>query len=118
MYPRTAAGQILATLSMLCGILVIALPVTVIGQNFSTIYSAMEKRPRGLGRGGGADQVGIPEAPSMDNGRDGRKPITKHWLHDLAQPWDIDVTYKEFLPCSRRCGPPSRTPGRRRCRSG
>jgi len=28
-----------------------------------------------------------------------QKPITKHWLDDLAQPWDIDVMYREFLPC-------------------
>ena len=105
MYPRTVAGQILASLSMLCGILVIALPVTVIGQNFSTIYSAMEKRPRGLGEEVAPTRSVYPRRLHADNTGATTKPITKHWLHDLAQPWDIDVTYKEFLPCK----PPVRT---------
>ena len=106
MYPRTVAGQILATLSMLCGILVIALPVTVIGQNFSTIYSAMEKRPRGLGEEVAPTRSVYPRRRlHAEHSGATAKPITKHWLHDLAQPWDIDVAYKEFLPCK----PPVRT---------
>lgn len=105
MYPRTVAGQILASLSMLCGILVIALPVTVIGQNFSTIYSAMEKRPRGLGEEVAPTRSVYPRRLHAEHSGATAKPITKHWLHDLAQPWDIDVAYKEFLPCK----PPVRT---------
>jgi len=46
-----------------------------------------------------------PRRLHADNTGATTKPITKHWLHDLAQPWDIDVTYKEFLPCK----PPVRT---------
>ena len=39
--PRTLAGWILASLAQMMGILVIALPITVIGSNFSAIYSSI-----------------------------------------------------------------------------
>ena len=98
-YPRTVAGFVLASITMLCGILVIALPVTVIGQNFSTIYSALEKRPRGLGEEVAPTRSVYPRRLHSENSGVTQKPITKHWLDDLAQPWDIDVMYREFLPC-------------------
>ena len=40
-YPRSTLGYLLAGLSMMCGILVIALPITVIGSNFSAIYESL-----------------------------------------------------------------------------
>lgn len=42
-YPTSVAGYILGGLTMLCGILVIALPITVIGSNFSAIYETLGK---------------------------------------------------------------------------
>mgnify|MGYP005708104779 CR=1 FL=1 len=37
-YPTSWVGKLLATFVILSGILVIALPITVIGSNFSTVY--------------------------------------------------------------------------------
>jgi len=43
MVPISSAGKFIGFLCMLCGTLVIALPVTVIGQNFSTIYAHVQQ---------------------------------------------------------------------------
>jgi hypothetical protein len=41
-YPRTVAGQIVGEMTMVFGILLIALPVAIIGRNFQEVYDTME----------------------------------------------------------------------------
>jgi potassium voltage-gated channel Shaker-related subfamily A protein 1 len=38
MYPTTGIGKIIAVPTMLAGILIFALPITVIGSNYETAY--------------------------------------------------------------------------------
>ena len=39
MVPVESAGMVVAVFTMICGIMVLALPITVLGQNFSDAYS-------------------------------------------------------------------------------
>lgn len=43
MYPTTALGKVVASVTMLSGVLVLALPITIISQNFTTEYAALEE---------------------------------------------------------------------------
>ena len=45
-YPETNSGKIIAAFAMLTGILIIALPVSVLGTNFSEAYEEMAKERR------------------------------------------------------------------------
>ncbi len=38
-YPLTLVGKILAMLTMICGVLILALPITVVGSNFQAVSS-------------------------------------------------------------------------------
>eukprot|EP00397_Hematodinium_sp_SG-2012_P023499 GEMP01024416.1.p1 GENE.GEMP01024416.1~~GEMP01024416.1.p1 ORF type:complete len:478 (+),score=90.39 GEMP01024416.1:176-1609(+) len=40
--PQTAAGKLVGSVSMLCGILLIALPVAIVGRNFQEAYEQIE----------------------------------------------------------------------------
>jgi hypothetical protein len=42
MVPLTTEGKFIASFTMICGILVLALPITVLGQNFSDAYAAQQ----------------------------------------------------------------------------
>lgn len=44
MYPKTAQGKVLCGLVAIWGITLIALPVAIIGTNFSIIYSEEEEK--------------------------------------------------------------------------
>jgi len=96
MYPRSLVGYMLAGLSQLSGILVIALPITVIGSNFSAIYEGMMTHTLK-----GADPTKAVVAGRLHASGQGstHAPITQNWLTVLTQAWDIDVCYKELLPC-------------------
>jgi ABC-type phosphate transport system permease subunit len=39
--PRSLAGRLVGSLTMIFGLMIIALPITVIGTNFSTVYREM-----------------------------------------------------------------------------
>ena len=41
-YPLTTAGQLVASITMMFGILILALPITVIGSNFATVRYSFE----------------------------------------------------------------------------
>ena len=99
--PRTLAGWILASLAQMMGILVIALPITVIGSNFSAIYSSIgtsqslcakehepsaAAKPRRLHASGS----GATAAKLTDGGMVG----------PLQHEWDLDVAFDELLPCA------------------
>ena len=45
-YPNSTEGKFLACLTMLCGILILALPITVIGSNFNIEYEKSEAEQR------------------------------------------------------------------------
>jgi hypothetical protein len=45
MVPRTTAGKIVATVTMLCGILMIALPVAIVGSKFQEAYEQKVSAP-------------------------------------------------------------------------
>lgn len=55
-YPKTAVGKLIGIICALCGILALALPITVIGSNFSSVFA--EESPRGGGGGGGGGRGG------------------------------------------------------------
>lgn len=99
--PRTLAGWIMASVAQMMGILVIALPVTVIGSNFSAIYSSIgtsqslcakehepsaAAKPRRLHASGS----GATAAKLTDGGMVG----------PLQHEWDLDVAFDELLPCA------------------
>jgi voltage-gated potassium channel Kch len=44
MYPTTTAGRFFSMIWMFCGVLLIALPVSVLGSNFSTTLAEIEKK--------------------------------------------------------------------------
>ncbi|EDO48063.1 predicted protein, partial [Nematostella vectensis] len=44
MSPKTLSGQIIGSLCAICGVLIIGLPVSVIGNNFSTYYEHAQAR--------------------------------------------------------------------------
>eukprot|EP00854_Cymbomonas_tetramitiformis_P011737 gene11737-13861_t len=45
-YPTTAFGKLVATLCMVSGVLVLALPITIIGSNFANEYCLQEERKK------------------------------------------------------------------------
>ena len=45
-YPVTIAGRLLAGITMLCGVLIVALPVTVLSTNFSVVYAEWKLKNR------------------------------------------------------------------------
>eukprot|EP00602_Paraphysomonas_sp_CaronLab_P006432 CAMPEP_0185031892 /NCGR_PEP_ID=MMETSP1103-20130426/19603_1 /TAXON_ID=36769 /ORGANISM="Paraphysomonas bandaiensis, Strain Caron Lab Isolate" /LENGTH=603 /DNA_ID=CAMNT_0027567571 /DNA_START=334 /DNA_END=2145 /DNA_ORIENTATION=- len=44
LYPTSSGGRLVACVCMYCGLLVLALPITVVGSNFSRVYSEKEER--------------------------------------------------------------------------
>ncbi|KAK3284489.1 hypothetical protein CYMTET_7857 [Cymbomonas tetramitiformis] len=45
-YPTTAAGKLVGTICMLSGVLVLALPITIIGANFANEYANVEEQKK------------------------------------------------------------------------
>jgi len=43
-FPQTALGKLLGCLTMLSGLVVLALPITVISENFAHAYQSQEKK--------------------------------------------------------------------------
>ena len=81
------------------GILVIALPITVIGSNFSAIYSsigtsqslAKEHEPSAAASRAACCAAGAAHRRQAHRRRDGRA---------AAHEWDLDVAFDELLPCA------------------
>ena len=46
MFPTTSMGKLVATFAMVCGLLVLALPISIIGTNFLVCYQKADKRKR------------------------------------------------------------------------
>ncbi|CAE7429087.1 KCNA1, partial [Symbiodinium microadriaticum] len=43
LYPTSAGGRLVACVCMYCGLLVLALPITVVGSNFASVYEEKEE---------------------------------------------------------------------------
>lgn len=43
LYPTSAGGRLVACVCMYCGLLVLALPITVVGSNFAGVYQEKEE---------------------------------------------------------------------------
>jgi len=68
-YPMTAEGRTLAVFAMIAGILIIAMPITVIGDNFSKAYDSQSFEEELIARC--TRQVSAREAkPGMEEGTD------------------------------------------------
>lgn len=97
--PRTVLGCVLAAVAQMLGILVLALPITVIGSNFSAIYSSI----------GTSQSLGAKEhEPSLavqplrlhaSSAGATTTKITRGWVGPLAHDWDLDVAVAELTPC-------------------
>jgi len=93
-YPKTVAGHILGGLTMLCGILVIALPITVIGSNFAAIYETL----------GGTNKVShvndthaVAPRQFADAGQSGATtPHLARAFSPLCQEWDLNLARKRL----------------------
>lgn len=59
MYPTTGFGRFIGALNMVCGILVLALPISIIGSSFSDEYEKELKRQK-------ADKHGYDESADAD----------------------------------------------------
>lgn len=46
MYPTTGLGKLVASFAMVCGLLVLALPISIIGTNFLVCYEKLDERTR------------------------------------------------------------------------
>mmetsp|Transcript_15684 Transcript_15684/g.20346 ORF Transcript_15684/g.20346 Transcript_15684/m.20346 type:complete len:856 (-) Transcript_15684:375-2942(-) len=46
MYPTTGLGKLVATVTMVCGLLVLALPISIIGTNFLVCYEKLDEKNR------------------------------------------------------------------------
>ena len=99
MYPRGVWGMLLASLCQMCGLLVIALPVTVIGSNFSTIYASLGSSQLTDATSHHPTESVAPSRLHAGSQGATARPVTNYWLTPLTQAWDIDVAYKELLPC-------------------
>ena len=97
MYPRSVAGYMLAGTAMLCGILVIALPITVIGSNFSSIYDSLGTNKAMIE---GEQTTTAVVARRLHTSGQGatHPPVTQHWLSTLSHEWDLDINHTELLP--------------------
>ena len=99
--PRTLPGWILASLAQLMGILVIALPITVIGSNFSVIYSSV-----GTSRSLSAKEhepsmvAKPPRLHASGSGATAAKLTDGGMVGPLQHEWDLDVSFDELLPCA------------------
>lgn len=77
MYPVQWYGRLLGMLVMLSGILVIALPITVIGSNFADVYRHM----MGVGQ---ASENGVPVPHEKELRELSASGMVEGSLHDLA----------------------------------
>ena len=91
--------MLLASLCQMCGLLVIALPVTVIGSNFSTIYASLGSSQLTDATSHHPTESVAPSRLHAGSQGATARPVTNYWLTPLTQAWDIDVAYKELLPC-------------------
>lgn len=115
MYPRSLFGLLMAGLSMLCGILVIALPITVIGSNFTSIYAKLGSNQDFDAKEHAPTDAVAPERLHASSQGSSTKFLAHHWLNNLAQTWDIDLRYTELLPC--KPAPKINIPGKDSMRS-
>ena len=89
--PRSLFGQLMGGLTMLSGILVIALPITVVGSNFSSIYAKLGSRQRYDAKEHAPTDAVAPERLHATSHGSSTKFLAHHWLNNLAQTWDIDL---------------------------
>ena len=97
--PRSLFGQLLGGLTMLSGILVIALPITVVGSNFSSIYAKLGSRQWYDAKEHAPTDAVAPERLRASHGSS-TKFLAHHWLNNLAQTWDIDLRHRAPTACT------------------
>ena len=99
--PRTAAGWILASLAQMMGILVIALPITVIGSNFSAIYSSIGTSQSLCAKEHEPSSAAKPRRlHASGSGATAQKITDGGMVGPLQHDWDLDVAFEELLPCA------------------
>lgn len=99
--PRTVAGWILASLAQMMGILVIALPITVIGSNFSAIYSSIGTSQSLWAKEHEPSSAAKPRRlHASGSGATAQKLTDGGMVGPLQHEWDLDVAFEELLPCA------------------
>lgn len=99
--PRTVAGWILASLAQMMGILVIALPITVIGSNFSAIYSSIGTSQSLWAKEHEPSSAAKPRRlHASGSGATAQKITDGGMVGPLQHDWDLDVAFEELLPCA------------------
>jgi len=83
-YPRTELGRLVATATMLSGILLIALPVAIIGRKFQEVYELKEYREALAGDPN--DLVWGPEQSSASIDADFSRPCPKNTIQSSEGP--------------------------------
>jgi hypothetical protein len=99
-YPVTGWGFLVAAVQMLYGILVVAMPVTVVGSNFTQIYNRLSE-PNALLPFEGTVPTGSVVQHGLHEASEGARaaPLTRSWLSPLSHEWDVDLRFAELLPC-------------------
>ena len=97
--PRTVAGWVLASAAQMLGILVIALPITVIGSNFSAIYSSIGTSQSLWAKEHEPSQAVRPRRLHSSATGATASHLTRGWVSPLTHDWDLDVAVAELTPC-------------------
>lgn len=96
MYPQSGFGKLIAVLCMVGGVLVIALPITVIGSNFTREYAALH----GDGKGG----VGVVDkfgAPTPGAPGDRRPLFNRRSMSDTGTAASVEEVVRSTIEAMR-----------------
>jgi hypothetical protein len=97
--PQSVPGWILSSIAQLLGILVIALPITVIGSNFSAVYASAGTTQSLSAKARAPCAAANPRRLHASAAGATASRLTDGWVGPSQYEWDLDVCYEALLPC-------------------